>query len=571
MDPLDGYLESKGADPLDAYLGAKSAAFNPTPDPEEGANPIAAWARRRLGIAPEARFSLGEVGRQLTDVGSEGFFPGTTSPLGSADPTKPIPKATAPITSPKYSPVPWSPGENKKYNDAGPLAEDWGAQAIVGTLMGNAAGRFAGPVVGKVASKLGVPTAAAPTVGRVAGAGLEGGVGSKAQGGDIIPGAALGAGLSMLGPLGSAITKTRGGMARQFIEDHGGEAGLLSPGKGKPFDEMVTRGTTDADIGMQAKASAEAGLGMLNQEKKAVLGTLGNRIGALNESSAGRAPRDVSSLVPKIQEALGEIDIADASEAQLAKALDKITKKQKPGFNPDTDPYVLSEADLNRTRRRLDRAARTGQAVDEKLSPLKQAANEARTMVDEGPYREPNKAYAKESKNYQKSRRLLGINERPRTPEETQTAIEKVTNVITRRGQNTPTAGKQLAGEETNLRAFDEKHPDIGNEFAKPGMLRAKGDLEFGILPRKHGGLTDRLSGAVGGGAALDAAAALAGHANPKLAIANIAGYLAMRNLPAIQGRLLYTPAKLAMSNEAELLKLIPLLNAARNAAGDNP
>lgn len=389
---------------------------------------------------------------------------------------------------------------------------------------------------------------------------------AKNAGEATLGGVGLGTGLGLLGRAGTAVMGSRGGQARQFIEQHGGEVSPLSSGKGKPYEQMDVSGTTDADIGAQAASSAEKGLGMLNQEKKGVLRSLGGTMSRINASPEGQQPRDVSSLIPQIQDALGEIDIASATEGDLQGAMAKIAAKQKPGFNPDTDPYMLSEADLNKLRRRLDRSARTGTSNDAALGPLKNAANEARSMVDEGPYKDANARYAKESNSFRESRRLLGISERPRTPGEPKTAVDKVANLITRRGQNTVTAGKQ----EGDLAAFEQKHPEIGAELAKPGLLRKKADISFHVLPQRHGGLIDRTGSTVGAAATLDALASTMGHGHvspAKLAL-GVAGGLTLQNLPAIQARMLYPGAKLAASGEAQ--KLIPLFAAARAAQGDH-
>lgn len=492
------------------------ASENPAgPEPE---NALAGWLRDRFHMDLHSRFSLHNLGEAITEGGG----------IPSRQPTGKPPAGPAP---------------DKLTRDAGPFASDWGAQAIVGSLVGGAAGKLAAPL------------------GRVGSAAVEGGVGSKAQGGDATTGAGVGALLGALGPLGRAVQRSRGGMARKFIEDNGGEVGVGSPGKGAPFDTMVTKGTSDKDIGQQAAASAENGLNILRDEHDAVRGGIARGAENIEGSPAAQGKRDVTDLVTGIQDAIDHLSTAPATRANLREQLALITSKQRPGFNPQVHAPELTETDINAIRRSLDREGRTGLSTDEAKHPLRAAADNAREMVDQGPFGPTNKAYSTEYDRYQGARRQLGVNERPHAPEEKKTTVDRVTNLITRRGQNTVTAGKQI----DDLEAFARENPEAGAEFAKPGMLRAKGDLSLGVLPRKHGGLIDRTSSAIGTGAALDAAASAMGHGvgGHAASLGGLAAALTLRNLPAIEGRFLYPAAKYATENERHLLRLNPLFQAA--------
>ena len=382
----------------------------------------------------------------------------------------------------------------------------------IGTQFTDAPGYFTGPAAmlsKSIGAGLGAAGRAAPrAVGRVlanrpvAGAvsgGLTGGASSASQavaegadagdvlratGKGVLIGAAFGAGLGTTAAGADKVINSKGGKARRFVEQHGGKVGVRGtelPG------EYVTKGTTDADIGQQAEASAAKGLGMLNTEKKGVLGAVGKRIGRVGGSAEAGTLRDVSDVVANMEASIHDLDTAPQTRAALRDMIDAVKHHQGEGFNPEVDNYYLTEADLNKLRRGLDRHARTGVSTDERLNPLREAANATRSMVGEGPYAEPNAQYAAESKNYQQSRRLLGINERPKTPDETQAAVGKVKNLITRRGQNTVTAG----GQEGRLAEFEAKHPEIADEFIKPELLRKKADLSFRLTP-KHGGLIER-------------------------------------------------------------------------------
>lgn len=519
---------AKSAGEYDDLIKAAGPSPAPTPQ-EEPANPVASLARRVLGIDPRSRFSLGNLGKSLGNEGGEPIFP-AASPDGRA-------------------PVP----TDKLERDAGPMANDWGAQAIIGTLMSGAAGKVAGPLLGR-----------AGKVAPVLQGGLEGGLGTKVQGGDALGGGAMGAGLGSLGPLGKAVMNSHGGQARQFIEKRGGTVDIASPGRGGPFNDMDVNGTSDAHIGKQAAVSAEKGLGMLSDQRAAELRPTGKLYDQINESPAGLKQRDVSNLVPTLEDAAASFGTSASAEGDLRRVLDKVKAHQKPGFNADVDPYMLSEADLNLAKRDLDRAAKTGVSTDEKLSPLKRAADDTRAMVDQGPYKPVNDMYGEASNKYRESRRLLGISERPKTPGESQQAVEKVTNLITRRKQNTVTAGKGEGGTQSNLGAFEAKHPDIGLELSKPALLRNKADISAHILPQEHGGLIDRGSSAISTAGIANAVASIfghgAGHIGPSIA-AGLTG-LTLKNMPAIEARLMYPFAEQVADGQAA--KLNPLFAAAR-------
>ena len=351
------------------------------------------------------------------------------------------------------------------------------------------------------------------------------------------------------GSLADKALESRGGQTRQFLERHGVTVGPKTPGSGGPMDSMVTQGTTDADIGRQAEVSAQRGLDSLNQEKKAVMGILGRRIGGIEGSPEAAHLQDVSEIVQNMRAAMEELDTSPQARTALGDLVKSVESKQGQGFNGDTDNYLLSQTDVNKLRRQLDRYAKTGTSTDASLSPLKSAAGEARTMVDEGPFSQANKDYAEKTKYYQKSRRMLGINERPKTPDETQAAVSKVKNLITRRGQNTVTAG----GQESKLAEFEARHPQVAEEFARPEILRKRADLNFRLLPPEHGGLIER------DGAPLHGAAII--HEALRHLFAT-AGSLVPLNKAAIQARLLYGPALGLQALMSEFGSELPQLSA---------
>lgn len=382
--------------------------------------------------------------------------------------------------------------------------------------------------------------------------------------GGLMTGAAIAGPLSLLGAAARGVANSRGGKARQFLEQHGVEVGPTTAGRGGPMESMATTGRTDADIGQQAEVSAKRSLDMLNEEKRGVLGTLGRRYGSIANKPEAAQLEDVSGIVTKMREAAQELDTHPQARAALQDLIKSVETKQGEGFNPETDNYMLSATDLNKLRRALDRQARTGVSTDEKLSPIKSAANEARGMVAEGPYAQTNADYAKEAKYYQQSRKMLGINERPKTPEETKTAVNTVRHLIERPGQNTVTAGGQAKA----LADFKERHPNIAEEMSRPEILRKRADISFSLLPKRHGGLIERTGSGIGGLATAEGVmhALGSGHIDLKKAGLAAALGLTLQNMPALQARYLYAPAMEALRLEPVMFGNVPLFQAARNS-----
>ena len=437
---------------------------------------------------------------------------------------------------------------------------------------------------------------AATALGRVGRAGLASGISSAITGGAEaatggaspkeallhagragLAGLGAGAGLGAVGETVSgaarAVINSRGGKARQFIEERGG---TVSPGSVDLKGDFVTDGTTDADIGQQASASARQGLHILNEQQQAERTSAGRRIGRTYNSQTAGQLRDVTDVVARMQDAAEDIGTAPETRAALLDEIKAITRKQGADFNGDTDNYFLTEGDLNRLKRSLDRFAKTGTSTHEKLVPLAQSANQVRSMVNEGPFAGPNAEYARVSRRHNFERRLLGLKENPTNADglvdveggdasgEARTVEDMLKNRITRKGQNTVTAG----GQRDDLATLSRRRPEVAAELDKPELLRKRADISFSLLPKQHGGLIERGGSGLGALALLEAASHAVGHGHGGVAgaLGGLAGGLALQNLPAIQARLLYGPALSALATEPLLLQDIPLLAAARGA-----
>lgn len=131
-------------------------------------------------------------------------------------------------------------------------------------------------------------------------------------------------------------------------------------------------------------------------------------------------------------------------------------------------------------------------------------------------------------------RRLLGLGERigPRKTDVNQTKL-----ALMREAEQTKTAG----GNPSDLAAFRAAHPELALNIDLPALQSAKADLSFSPAP-VHGGIMERTAGGLAG--PIGAAGMMAmGHGGLPAA-AMIGLHQALVNRKAIQGRVLYTPAK---------------------------
>lgn len=563
MDPLEQYLAKKAAptdsDPLAAYLANKSggqAVDEPPPaflTPGHRREPS---GRQFNNTGPDA---AGQLRREAADIPEPSVAEAITAPFHSMANAataggygaalrlgaRVVPGLDAGADAadhyradnPTISQFTDAPAYFAKRTPIGMLSESIGAGL-------GAVTRSAPKAVSRVLSSR--PVAGAVSGGLTAGSGTaaqtmaEGGRPSEALhsgGRAALIGAGLGAGVgTVAGALekgADIVRNSKGGQARRFVEQHGG---TVRPGGVDLPEGYVTQGTTDADIGAQAEASASNGLQMLNKQGKAVKRSIGRNYNVIAHTPEAQQLHDVTDIVARLREASQELDTAPQARAALEDTLKVIHGKQGQGFNPETDNYFLSETDVNKLRRQLGRFGKVGTSTDEALGPIQRAAGGVKGIVDEGPYADTNKRYAETSADTQESRRMLGINERPKTPDESKAAVNTVRHLIERPGQNTITAG----GQQGHLAEFNAKHPDIADEFAKPEVLRKRADLSFHVAPQ-HGGLIQRTAGAIGGPAAVLIAAGL-GHGLKGAGLA--AAILAAQNAQPIAGRLLYPLAE---------------------------
>lgn len=348
-------------------------------------------------------------------------------------------------------------------------------------------------------------------------------------------GVALAAGAGAVGgKVSSKIRNSKGGRARQLIEDEGQGARVspLSAGSGGVFaDELAGIPANDKGIGIAARRGAQGVMEGLREEKRQNVDIpYRDAKAAADARAASMQPRDVSSLVRTMRAAAADLETDDAVVGKLERKLNQL-EAYRQGEN---GPVMLPERQLNGLRRSLMRMAKVGatDAPGEREAPLRAAAFAAKRMVDEGPYARVNRFYAEGAAANSAARRQLGLKGRPSSDSSMDT--KKVKLGLEREVQNTKTAGG-----DTDLETFRAQHPDLAIQTRLAQLQNAKADLSFRLTPQ-HGGLIERAAGGlIGPAGAVIAHAAGAGPAG----IVGGLGYVAAQNAAPIAGRLLYPMA----------------------------
>lgn len=489
----------------------------------------------------------------------------------------------------------------------------------------------------------------------------------ESAGTGLVAGAAMAAPASALGALGEAVANSRGGLARQKIEQRGqgAKVGPFTPGKGGVYDRELggmdwkkgsktegfaaSRGAkglmstheqawseaTDYPIeeyrtpvssySREARAreaeargpkpdrksmyvgrslpEAENRLGQIESERALDRKTFGALKAGVDDKAASFPLRDVTHLRTQVEEAIYDAETPEASVPKLERAL-----KSMERHTDNEGRVMMPERQLNALRRRAFAGTSIGRGEDTRPggeAVQREVAGDLKGEVDQGPYADVNKFYTKASGEHQarrqgeglgkkepknrqtdvnriasrmgsqkyiddlasfdkrrshaaderaayvddfassktraaKERGQLGLDED--IPKRRQVDIGKVKRALLNREKDTHTAGDQDA---PDIGDFVLAHPRAGVFRDLPDLAAERNKLSFGL--KSHG--SDLLEAA-------------------RLASSHGKLRLLLRNLPGIQGRLLYPGAREAELAEPELLKLIPLLNAARRAQG---
>lgn len=554
-------------------------ADNPAAAPRAAVTGAAGAAT--LGHAKDLHGPALERMRAKLDAG--GLEPGDMQTLSMWQDANSPGRERTPITDPKAV-LDELQGVHRQTQDE--TAAMPGTQFLGGATVASATlpGRLGGAAAGTVGKVAGTPANALGRVAAASGAGAAGGgIGSMTadalQGdfsgmldraktaagvGAIFSGAPAAAGEAAQG-VGRAVVNSKGGQARQLIESEGGNVGPLTSGNKGPFapgGRLEGRKPNSRDIGTVSRESA---VNILNRTEGDLSEALASPLGkkaSLDAENKGHIV--VNDLVGEMQKLHGSEVLSDGEAGIVEGWLRRLDKYAVKVDGEPTGVYAMPPKKLNEFRTMLDGATGTGTDPGTVAKAKMQGvAGAARTLVDQTDYAGPNKQIHEARNQYEGARRLLRIGDSQaggaKTPEGLPRGeVERVTQMMARQGQHTTTAGGQNASVDEgaavpgqareNLDQLAEQFPQHKTDVRMPQVLDAKGDLQFRMLPRTDsGGLMEKLrSGAPAALAGLAAGGGTGIAAGHPLLSALLGGATmgAVNSAPAIQGRLLYTPAR---------------------------
>lgn len=461
--------------------------------------------------------------------------------------------------------------------EAARTVKNVGGSMAVGGALGGLASRAAAPAVQALGGGLLARTAGAAAAGAAAGpatsaamdlaGGNVEGMGERAKA-SILPGAILGGGGHLLGEAmtgtGNAVINSKGGQARQDIEAVGGNVSPLTSGNQGPFapgGRLAGRETTDRGIGEVSRESAGNILNRIRDTHAAEVAPATAELNRLDRVFPEEMV-DASALANEVQTLARHPRLSDAQRATVAGWERRLQNWQVN--DPRTGQYVgvyMPAGELNALKGLMQDATNVGAlgAASVPTNMQRGAPAGAKALVDQTAYGPPNAQAHAAHVNAETQRRLLRLPDAEsggaNTPEGLpRSEVERVTNLLSRQGQNTVTAGGQNtsvpeggAGARESLDVLATHFPGHAQDVRLPRALAAKGDLEFRLLPKgDKGGMIERLkaAGPAVAGLAAGGGTAVAGH--PLLgALLGGAGLAAMNSTP-IAGRLLYRPALMA-------------------------
>src|SRR6185312_10725457 len=347
-----------------------------------------------------------------------------------------------------------------------------------------------GGVAGNAARSVGAYEVAAPTTAALS-ANAEGDRLRAAREAATDPAGLVAAGIGGIGE-GAAkrVLASEGAKAREMIERKGSGArvGVLTPGAGGVFDrELAGVPANDKGIGAAAKVSAQKVLADLAEQHRVETSRPFKVLKAQIDNAAAKLPpRDVTSLVTTMDNAVHDLDTAPFVRAQLREQLDVLRSRYT---DPTTGVVALPERQLNGLRRTLARAAKVGttDAPGEAEAPLRAAAFEAKKLVDQGPYEALNRLYAEGAKKLEGDRESLGL--KAKRPKDAALDERKLKLTLLRERANT-----QTGGGDSDIAGFRAAHPDQARNLDLTDLARARAALGFHVAPA-HGGLMARAGG----------------------------------------------------------------------------
>lgn len=363
-----------------------------------------------------------------------------------------------------------------------------------------------------------------------------------------------------------AVLDSAGALARRVIERNGGKVGVFTSGKGGAFDtRLAGLKPNDHDIGATSRESAVNVLRNLEGKYYSDIGQPHHRWrAAIAESAEGNVLRDATPIYNDLVQLRKSWRLTPPERQQIDAVLKRMD--ENVGDHDGRIGVYLTETDLNDARGMLGDLSGRGDPNSPSVaqSKLDKVTQSTKEMVDQGPYAKTNRRYAQGTKRYEEARNLLGLSSKPSSSIEgaryeapeggaREQEVTKLGNMLLREGQATGTAGVR-GGNRLDL--FRERYPEYyAQELDMPRMLEGKGDLSFKLLPSAKGGLMGQIKATNKEVPLLTALAAEgAGKGHGGAAAAAGIAHLLHTNADAINGRLLYAPAK----SIAEQLRLSP-------------
>ena len=418
-----------------------------------------------------------------------------------------------------------------------PIAHDPLAQMVIANQLGWGAGKLLAPA------------------GRIISGGGNAATQTAAMGGtpeDIVKGGVIGAAIPAAGmAMGKAARMVRegaGGQARALWEKHGGNVGPLDSGSG--VSEIAGIEPSRAGVGEAGAIGAKNIRAGLKQDFEAQTGKPYREMTEkVDYSPAARELVDVSSLRGTIADRLYSEKTPRSVRGWLRTELDSLDAMRSPDGR-----VMVPQSRLNEMRQRLSKEADYGintgaGTANIKDQSIKDIANAAKVLVDEGPYAEPNALYARGMERQATDRAALGLKDTPAWKMSGRAAEDaRVSRVLRSAGNDSEAAGDLAA--RTDIPGLIERHPDLARQVDLPALVRAKDRLSFGL----EGGATDNLI-----------------QAASKHGIGGKAVELIRHNLDAAAGRLAYRPAGLGLVGENVLTSPEMAQITANYARPNNP
>jgi hypothetical protein len=318
---------------------------------------------------------------------------------------------------------------------------------------------------------------------------------AKRAGQAALIGGGLGFAGGAIGASGSYLTdKLSGNPARALIQKYGGEVTAASPGRGGAFEEpLIAQGinksgsVTDAGIGQTARAAAARVRGTLNEEAKA----LGRQHSQAVEQARGSGQLEGKYDVTDVYENLRKMAQDDVRYPATARAtIDREALGPLSQFRDEAGRVTMTADQVNGLRKKLDGLAKfetpTGVVRDPVMADV---AGQLRDVEAQTPFQPINERYAQGASELRQAHRALNVGNRMRTGKADDAAEKTITDLVTRRGQNTVTAGKY---ETPELAALAARRPSLQLPLDSAALLRARGRMQF-VGGGGHGGLIQQL------------------------------------------------------------------------------